>query len=511
MPISADLIVGFFAGLIATGILSIFLLIKLEYRQRVILVACAALAGGTFAAGLMTVVALAIDDWSACRLMPAVAILYGYPLYATANDPANGFLYGPFGAWVYLPAATVAKALISPSWGLWAGILTSFLLMCAPVARLISSGTSIPGFKWLAAILAASLFVALPPLRYVAFSIHVDAVGLASSALAIVSAAMASRTRLRAAVWCGLFIGLAVFSKQTFIPAGGVCFILLSLTGPAALLRAGIAFILLITTVLAVLAIGGSMAGMLDLYVKFFYGVPSRMTLFESVIEMIPPLAIQGAVILVVWIAAGANCPQIRKWPQLLIKSTDARISFGLLFAAIGFIPVGAVTSQSIGGDVNHYAIAIYFLLLLSVYWLACIPREISEHSRVPWLVCLALMIPTVATLPYLQKFPGWYLFHNNFLEHAMEYSKENPGTVYFPWQPLSVLLAEGRLYHFGTQLSDELLVGRPRHSREQYLAHLPGENVPVALRPYGAPAPILPIVFPEHRLCKDDELKRIF
>jgi hypothetical protein len=234
-------------------------------------------AGGVLGAGLLTIVALLIDDWSACRLMPCLALLYGYPLYSTPQDPANAFAYGPFGAWVYLPAALIAKLLLSPTLGLLAGVLISFILLFLPVCIIILRSKTQAALKFLGLLLAGVLFVSLPPLRYVAFSVHVDAVGLFASALAILSAAKAIAPSAGYSWFCGLAIAIAVLSKQTFIPVGAVCLLLLSLSGIGALLRSFVSFLLTVICVLGVLKITGSIEGMFDLYFKFFSGVPSRM------------------------------------------------------------------------------------------------------------------------------------------------------------------------------------------------------------------------------------------
>jgi hypothetical protein len=213
----------------------------------------------------------------------------------------------------------------------------------------------------------------------------------------------------------------------------------------------------------------------------------------------LPSLSIQLLVFFLVLASAQRKWLPSRDWLCLLRCSIQARTIFGFMLAAIGFIPVGVVAAKSIGGDVNHYAMAIYFLLLLSVYLLLQIPRESLTSCRVIFLLCLALLIPSTFTLAYLKRFPGWYLYQNNFLEQAFEFSRDHPNQVYFPWQPLSVLLGEGRLYHLGEQLHYEILVGMKRHTQEQYWAHLPSHDRPVAIRPFGAPSAVIPMLYSDH------------
>ena len=46
--------------------------------------------------------------------------------------------------------------------------------------------------------------------------------------------------------------------------------------------------------------------------------------------------------------------------------------------------------------------------------------------------------------------------------EEAYRFSRQWPGQVYFPWHPLSVYLAEGKLYHFELGICDRIAAGIP-------------------------------------------------
>jgi hypothetical protein len=51
----------------------------------------------------------------------------------------------------------------------------------------------------------------------------------------------------------------------------------------------------------------------------------------------------------------------------------------------------------------------------------------------------------------------------------AYDFAVQHPGEVYYPWQPLATLLAEGRLYHFDYALMDRFIGGyepTPEHLR---------------------------------------------
>lgn len=65
------------------------------------------------------------------------------------------------------------------------------------------------------------------------------------------------------------------------------------------------------------------------------------------------------------------------------------------------------------------------------------------------------------------------YDYRISLTEQSFEQARTNPGRVYFASNPLSVLLAEGKLYHFDYGLFDRDLAGR-MPTRAEFLAHVP-------------------------------------
>jgi hypothetical protein len=57
--------------------------------------------------------------------------------------------------------------------------------------------------------------------------------------------------------------------------------------------------------------------------------------------------------------------------------------------------------------------------------------------------------------------------------QEAYEYAKRHPGEAYFPWNPISSLLAEGKLYHTTFGLWDRDLAGL-KISDEHVRAYIP-------------------------------------
>jgi len=85
------------------------------------------------AATLQHVAAVPKSDISASRVVPAVALARGLPLYAgPASGPIIDFMYGPVAAIAFLPAA----AATTPSRALAIAVVVSILAFFLPMAWL---------------------------------------------------------------------------------------------------------------------------------------------------------------------------------------------------------------------------------------------------------------------------------------------------------------------------------------------------------------------------------------
>ena len=71
----------------------------------------------------------------------------------------------------------------------------------------------------------------------------------------------------------------------------------------------------------------------------------------------------------------------------------------------------------------------------------------------------------------------------DNPQEQAYDFALRHPGEAYFPWQPLSTLLAEGRLDHFNFQVHARTAAGYPL-SQEHFEAYIPPDLQFVFFRP---------------------------
>ena len=60
-----------------------------------------------------------------------------------------------------------------------------------------------------------------------------------------------------------------------------------------------------------------------------------------------------------------------------------------------------------------------------------------------------------------------------NSQDRAYQYSKRHPGMAYFPWNPLSTLMGEGKFYHFAYGMFDRDLANYPI-SRDHFRRNFP-------------------------------------
>jgi hypothetical protein len=136
------------------------------------------------------------------------------------------------------------------------------------------------------------------------------------------------------------------------------------------------------------------------------------------------------------------------------------------LLAALFLLPTGALGANKLGGQPNSFH-SVYYAITGSAALLAA--ARAPAARRLAWAFCLAGILAAWHSGRTHWARPLW----RNSQQVAFEYDQRHPGEVYFPWQPLASLLAEGRLYHFEYGIFDRALGGDP--PTEQHLrAHLP-------------------------------------
>ena len=485
---------------------------------------CIAAVIPTFAFVLFVDIITAIGDapsmvMSNIRLARSVALTFGYSLYygPDTDQPIIGTLHTPLSHMLYVPFSMFRH----PTQALLGGATLSFLLVFGPlmwvhfqtdqrnaIARLFSSY----------AFLACGLgLLSNESTSFVPFAIHTDAAawGLATLAAGLLSRSPhASSASLAASAMCAV---LSVWSKQTMVP------LLLAL--PVFLFLAdGLTRSLryVIYLLASGLAISTLALALLWPPQAFWFNVvtlashrphKSGTGLVDAAFERLavdglsPFIATLFFTILAIFHTktTGATLRGLfstNRWLVFLVVG-----AFQLPVAIQGWITVGAET--------NHLGTVVYFLYLSATtaicgYLTASELRDQNLATHVarilPILIVVIGLVPVVSLWNPISAWAHPRLAINGIIRQSLnrhivfgrirlsdssreayEYARRHPGRAYFPTNPLSILLAEHRLYHVDTALWDREISGHPI-SEEQYRKHIPEGFRIVAYPPYWEP-----------------------
>jgi hypothetical protein len=155
-----------------------------------------------------------------------------------------------------------------------------------------------------------------------------------------------------------------------------------------------------------------------------------------------------------------------------------------LLFVLMAFvaIPTSLLSRIKMGGHWNNYAPTPYFLglglIALLMEWHATnrIRGLRSLNASLTLIVLLLVLSPLTRSDESFAAMNTVHPLSTNAQDVAFRYASKHPGTAYFPWNPLAILLAEGKLYHFEFGMSDRELAGFPvsqRHFRQNIPANV--------------------------------------
>ncbi len=435
------------------------------------------------------------NPWSNGRLAPALALLRGYPLYQPpGTGPVLGLMYGPLAVLSYLPACLVRP----PSRAILLGSVLSLFFCTAPVAAIAwrharRLGAGLPWVPAAGTVAFLLLSVWLPSLNYSTHAVHADApaLGLAGAAVAICTAnpRIARRRTLVAAAALGV---AAVFAKQVmlFVPFGLLLYI-----GWVAGRRAAGTF-LLCTALWAAVGLGlvAWYAGLatfgwhvITIPAQTPWGVQFReegRTLagkIQALGEMVRGGDIDLWMTAVVAYVAGLACVR-RVRGYLLVRGIFDRPerapwTLALLVAVLG-IPAALAGRAKWGGDVNAFSVVTYFaamaVALLAVEAFAPGRKPARGRKAYP-----AAVLAAAALAVLVVRGPGDVrtLEHHaasaDLSDEAFEFARRHPGEAYFPWEPLSTLMAGEPAAHFASAILERHVAGFPVPA-SQFLAHVP-------------------------------------
>lgn len=408
-----------------------------------VLTALAAVVAG--AAGLHEVAGVPASDMSASRVVPAVALARGFPIYAGPDGgPIIDFMYGPVAALAFLPAAAAA----TPSGALAIAVVLNaaafFLPMAWAHARVGGAGGAA------AFVLFALAVLRDPGLVFSALTIHADAPALGLGALACGLLATApSPTSSARLAGVALAAVLAAWTKQTTAPLVVALLAVAALRdGPraAARLAGWVAVIGVLVSAACLAAFGPA-----DLAFNMVT-LPARMPWYgEAEQGRLETLAFVGGLL-----ARLAWAPALVTAAVLLASRRRARTSPATVFAAVAvtLVPIALVSGAKVGGYLNTFSVCTYFLVAAATLGLAALANG-SGRAGTAARVGLALGLvglgvdlargpAGLAAAPHAVA--GLRAWADNPQERAFAAARAQPGEVYLPWNPLATLLAENRL-----------------------------------------------------------------
>ena len=435
-------------------------------------------------------------DWNAARLMPTFAITHGYKLYYEANaGPAMNFMYGPMAAYAYLPA-TLAK---TPTTAVWAASAIGLISFFGPVLWLLLQQSKKTTLARLIALGAFVCFCLLAfqssPLSYSGFSVHADAPALGLCACACTVLGLRKRPdSTPLLIVAGLLATLAVWTKQTMVPIlpGLITYVWLA-DGRRCALRYTLWILIVgVCVSLVFLALNDVRGLIFNMFVKhlhhplnhpltgrrpqgpwdnvYFLLVATWLFLKAAVIPLVTVI-VYGAYQF--HMTTGKGLSRVKLWvnqnPWLLPT-----------IVGIAMITTAIPCRIGVGGDSNDQSPAVYFLAAGAALGLAqCATEAAASGRRLSRWVARPVLLIQLVTFGYFGfTNPKEVLFMFQVMPHiptqtTYELAKQHPGMVYFPGNPLSSLLADGKLYHFLMGLHERVMDGYPV-SREYFWEYMP-------------------------------------
>jgi hypothetical protein len=390
------------------------------------------------------------SDMSASRVVPAVALARGFPIYVgPTSGPIIDFMYGPVAAIAFLPAALAT----TPSGALAIAAALNAIAFFLPMAWLHLRAVRRRDAATAGFVLFVLAVVRDPGLAFSAFTIHADAPALGFGALAcglfVTGARPPSAGRLAAVA---VAVVLAAWTKQTIAPLALVLVLV-------ALLRDGVAT----GARLARLVVGVGLAVSAVWVLAFdpsalvfnMVTLPSRMPWYGEgdggrwatvgfVTGLLARLTwVPALVVTALGIAARRRGIRLRDTPGGLLAAV-----------ALALAPLAVVGGAKVGGFLNTFSVCSYFLVAAATVSLAAaatVPERAGVAATALLVVGLVVLAVDVGRGPAglrsvahaVARLETW---RDNPHEHAFAVARAHAGEIYFPWNPLSTLLAEDRL-----------------------------------------------------------------
>ncbi len=441
-------------------------------------------------------------DQNSPLLTPTFALVQGYQIYyGPDSGPALGTPYGPVNSLSYLPA-TIAS---SPTIAIIIAGLMAITFYFLPIFWLHVGEYWKNSHELKIACYVFLLFcfftINSSALKGPAFMIHADAParGLSAAACAVLYYRK-RKDSIASLLLSSVLAVLAVWTKQVTVP------LLVALPTYILLadgLRCAVRYILctfvsgsLISALLLILF--NAKAVLFNMFT-----VPIHTPWIGIGSGAVKAWSLQGLVSLI-FVAQNLLDRMLGLWVLValyigyqLLLSADHKTTirewlnqnrwFMLVIVSLYMMPISLLQLVKIGGHNNAYGYVIYFLLAATNLALIKAATEstslYSQFAQTIAKLFVFLMVIGIALIqipsiaPIFVRLPK---LGENPQEVAYSYAKKHPGEAYFPWNPLSTFMAEGKLYHWSYKIY-ELEEANFKISDERFRQYIPANTKFVA------------------------------
>jgi len=426
--------------------------------------------------------------WNEIRLSRSLALLEGFHLYPGEHElgPIIGTLHPPISHYLFFPAAEIHD----PTTSIVAGSLLACVVVFSALGFALVRSAPLVSGRWAIAALSflfcGFLIIQSEGTFNTAFNIHTDAAALAFATIACAFVSSRNRMTTVASVWMSAAACvLAIASKQTIAPVALAVSLYIAIT------EGGKRFALFL---LASAVTGGSLLAFL------LSVLPARAFLFNTLIlathrplkpgyteilasayrvdrlEALPallPLLFLG---ICSWTGSRPRC-EIRQF-----FAANRWIVY--LMASAALVPVSLKAIMTVGSDVNHLGFVLYFLFVAAGLAIQQYFTDANPAARLSSRLFLtAGILVSVAPGMVLTVHASLRNLRENASQTAHTYNLRHPGVAYFPCNPMTSLLKDGKLYDLDIALYDREIAGYPL-TPQQLQSGLPYSLTRVALPP---------------------------
>ncbi len=404
--------------------------------------------------------------WNAARLAVSVAFAKGYQLYYTGNEgPILSLIAGPVTPLVFLPSAIAS----SPQGVLFIGGFINLLLILAPLLVLhwvpIDRTPKASVGKWLGFLFSAAIILLTDDFYFMTSFLHSDQPAFGLGLLSCVALLMYLRRRKhKYIVTAALLATLAVYAKQVIIMLIPAQLVYLVLAAGWREFRQYFLWLLCLGVVASTLFI-------------FVFGVgPMWFNMF--VVPYNHPWEGDFWMLVGRWTQANINIsiPWIIGLMAVLVSvrfdQRESRLRSAwwyenpwllLYLIALFLQPTGALGMIKHGGGGNSYH--TYYFTIAGAGLVISAMFNWDRWPELRWVIRRFCLIITVSAI-FLAGIKVWTIIRLPLIpgpcqeQEAWEMALDYPNEIYFPWNPLASLLADGDAYHFDYGVLDRNLAG---------------------------------------------------